>query len=405
MFSGYYSLSSNERADLWKTAVVAFDTSALLELYRYEEYTKTLFKILDVLRREDRLWLPYHIAAEFFKNRDAVILASNEQQKDICKTVKDFMDSGVLNAGQRGRVVVADVQAKIQHALLPIHAELKSTKPHSNDTNDDEILKELTVAFQMCTGKKPEPPQAASLYEECKRRHAEGRPPYPKGSKDESKKVNTEGDALIWLELLDICKSKDKGLIFVLAEKKDDWWLKHGAQLIGPRRELIQEFAEKVGHSYQQYLIDGFIKAASEYYGIPNVSNALAEAREAILSHGSDGVYPQTTFDYRSPVDGLGIARMAEEVHFILAMSKKIHNATVHDPEGNDDVDSLATLQRYKARIEFIIGELHRIASVEAFDDRSRRYMNDKAIHASDIRRSIIATIDLLSAKLQADRD
>ena len=86
LFPGYYGLSKDEFEELWENYVFILDTNSILNLYRYNEETRTDF--IDVLRKiENRLWLPHQVALEFQENRTSII---NEQQNKL-ETIKKIL--------------------------------------------------------------------------------------------------------------------------------------------------------------------------------------------------------------------------------------------------------------------------------------------------------------------------
>ena len=49
------------------------------------------------------------------------------------------------------------------------------------------------------------------------------------------------------LKLLERAKAEKKPLLFVTDDAKEDWWLIHEERTIGPRPELLREFAKLLG--------------------------------------------------------------------------------------------------------------------------------------------------------------
>ena len=64
LFRAYYPLSEDERDSAWSEGLIIFDTSALLNLYRYPLAARDrLIAVLDHLK--ERLWLPHQAALEY----------------------------------------------------------------------------------------------------------------------------------------------------------------------------------------------------------------------------------------------------------------------------------------------------------------------------------------------------
>lgn len=86
MFKGYVDYQEQEYKFIWENALIVFDTNILLNFYRYSKETrKTMFEILDNLKK--RLWIPYQVAHEFYKNRVNVIINA---QKKIQRTFSPY---------------------------------------------------------------------------------------------------------------------------------------------------------------------------------------------------------------------------------------------------------------------------------------------------------------------------
>lgn len=72
------------------------------------------------------------------------------------------------------------------------------------------------------------------------------------------KKLESEryGDLLIWKQIIKKSKEDNIDVIFVLDDRKDDWWLIHQGKTISPRPELLKEFrmeTEKEIHFYKPF--------------------------------------------------------------------------------------------------------------------------------------------------------
>lgn len=74
---------------LWDEALIVPDANILLNLYRYDEKTRTEFlEILDKLK--ERLWVPHQVALEYQKNRINEII---NQREKLYTAKKIFIDS------------------------------------------------------------------------------------------------------------------------------------------------------------------------------------------------------------------------------------------------------------------------------------------------------------------------
>jgi hypothetical protein len=87
---------------LWKEALIAYDASALLNIYGYSEDTR--FDLIAVIRHyADRSRLPYQFALEYARNRISTIV---KQIKNYQNTENDFKKIETVRlqpAGSTGR--------------------------------------------------------------------------------------------------------------------------------------------------------------------------------------------------------------------------------------------------------------------------------------------------------------
>ena len=90
-FSHYYALTPEQLSELSKTAIIAFDASFLLDLYRYSpETVSQMFLVLIGL--SDQIWVPHQAAYEFHKNRLEVIGRLKSKHEAVLKRCKEDGD-------------------------------------------------------------------------------------------------------------------------------------------------------------------------------------------------------------------------------------------------------------------------------------------------------------------------
>ena len=77
-FKGLNLYSKETYEDIWENATIVLDTNILLNLFRYSKDTrKEFFTVLNSYK--SRLWLPYQVIREYYKNRDKVIKDSTKE--------------------------------------------------------------------------------------------------------------------------------------------------------------------------------------------------------------------------------------------------------------------------------------------------------------------------------------
>src|SRR5258706_16164073 len=88
LFPGFYGRTGEELSMLWQEAAFVFDTSMLLNVYRYQEETRNrFFEILD--RLQGRIWTPHQALYEYQNNRSEVISQQLKVYSEVSRTLKD----------------------------------------------------------------------------------------------------------------------------------------------------------------------------------------------------------------------------------------------------------------------------------------------------------------------------
>src|SRR5664279_341625 len=101
--------TTQEYKDAWSKGLFVFDTNVLLNLYRYHKDTREeLLKIIDKL--SDRIWIPFHVALEFQRNRLTVIATQN----NLFSKVRSVVESSRENLEAK----MNELQIKQRHALI-----------------------------------------------------------------------------------------------------------------------------------------------------------------------------------------------------------------------------------------------------------------------------------------------
>nr|WP_321129289.1 PIN-like domain-containing protein [Clostridium sp.] len=86
------------------------------------------------------------------------------------------------------------------------------------------------------------------------------------------------GDLIIWKEILNISNEKEKNILFVSDDRKEDWCEKFKGIDLGPRKELIREFYECNNKLFYSVTTKDFIKYMSEIYTIKETEKLQEES-------------------------------------------------------------------------------------------------------------------------------
>ena len=257
IFKGYYPIAGSTHSNMWHNSLVVFDTSALLNLYRYREHT-SLNVLLLMERLGDRLWAPYHVMLEFQRNRSSVINEHISQYSNVQGIVSASITEMRKNldkldlANRHTFIDPDDLLASVEQAKKDFFEHLKNLKDQTiQSPSEDRIRDKLDILFENKVGSPPkEQSEIDDIEKEGQRRYEQKIPP---GYEDDGKEgcfsyggityQKKFGDLFIWKQIITHAKSANiENLILVIDDNKSDWWWIHGkSDQIDGRPELIDE--------------------------------------------------------------------------------------------------------------------------------------------------------------------
>lgn len=309
LFIGYYRPTDEELKDAWKECIFVLDTNVLLNLYRYPEQAREdLVKIFTSLK--ERLWIPYHAALEYQRNRMAVIA----EQKSRFREVRDSIDrvTNSLNSDfqklqLRDRHSLIDPDkfiGEIQSVADKYKTDLDALEKQQLNVNEtDRVRDVIDDLFGHCVGPAPSQAFVTGVVQDGAQRFLSKTPP---GYMDESKKegpsaafsyggVSYEarfGDLLLWKQIIEFSEAKPSSyIVFITDDEKEDWWHtveSQGTKKIGPRPELTEEIC-RVGKArgFHMYNSARFLAQAKEYLRAEISENSIDQVREVASRESS----------------------------------------------------------------------------------------------------------------------
>lgn len=253
----YLEPDIKSKKELWESAIFVFDTNVLLNLYRYS--TNTREELIEAISSfQDRIWMPYHIATEFMKNRYKIIFDTVKSfellEEEANNFVKTCMESIRL---KEDNPEILELKSYLNNWLEKHSANNLLVKKPS----EDEILNKVLELYEGQVGEALSEEKKEEIYKEGEKRYQTQVPP---GYKDEGKSENSYGDLILWKEILKYSKENHKNIIFITQDRKEDWWNKCCGKTIGPRIELRKEFIIKTEQKFNMYTMDSFIEIYSE---------------------------------------------------------------------------------------------------------------------------------------------
>ncbi len=280
-FPGYFKLSENEINELWDNALFTFDANIILNLYRYSDETREeFFKIL--AKVNDRIWIPYQSAQEFFDNRLNVISQQEKAYEEAVLSLNSI-ENEFKNSRQHP-FIKKNLLKRFSTLRKDICDQLNESKAfHNKRIIEDDILERIESLFENKVGEEYAEKDLESLYKEGETRFANKIPPGYKDSnkKDDSdKNIRKYGDFIVWKQIISKSKKLNKGIILVTDDRKEDWWIRFKGKTVSPRPELIKEFSSDTNQSFHMYQSDRFLEFARDYLNEDVNERAIEEIRE-----------------------------------------------------------------------------------------------------------------------------
>jgi hypothetical protein len=255
-FAEFYKLTDNDLSAIEQNAVIAFDASFLLDLYRYSEPTaKKMFSVLEGL--QNQIWLPHQCALEFHRNRLSVLGSLRSKHAELLSSVSKDGEAlmKTIEAGclKHPLLDAQRIMRPLRDALARVEERIRSvSEKHPKATlvlEDDPIWQRVERTFSGKIGPEYSEQELKKHEEDARTRFSKGIPP---GFSDQ-KKDKPYGDYILWRQLLDICKERQRPAFFVTSDVKPDWWLEHRGQKHGALPELRKEFRIETGQEFHLY--------------------------------------------------------------------------------------------------------------------------------------------------------
>jgi hypothetical protein len=284
-FAWYLDAHAPDPNSFWDAAILSVDANVLLDLYRYHADTRD--RILEAISSfDERVWLSDQAGTEFFRNRKRVIVSSNTTFSDagaaIEKLAKALVEARDKLRGQRlvPRSLTDALDAAVSGAVSEARNSIKEAQTaHPDYLREDPLLERLLAIFD---GRVGAPYDAESFAATIKKAEGRFKAKVPPGYMDEDDKEGDRryGDYVLWSQLMDNAKAASSPIIFVTSEKKEDWWEQKGHLTLGPRLELLEEFARETGQRIHLYRTERFLEIHAARAGSQLNEGVVEEIRQ-----------------------------------------------------------------------------------------------------------------------------
>jgi predicted nucleic acid-binding protein len=291
-FFEYHIRDERNFSKLLNDALIILDTNSILNLYRYNnENREKFFEILESV--EDRLVMPYQVAYEFYENREKII----QSKASFKKNITEFLNTQLSKISNNIRESNSNDNYNSSVSLLkyedPLRKELvqkfdlfnkdiiKVIEDYESDISseyiftNDKILDDVNKLYNERISKAFSIEELEKIYVEGKDRYEKKTPPgYKDCNKPEPKRY---GDLVIWKEMIKISKDKNKSVLFISDDRKEDWCYKFEGKDLGSRRELIREFYDETNKVFYSLTTSDFIKKISDLNSIVEIESLERE--------------------------------------------------------------------------------------------------------------------------------
>ncbi len=301
---GFYRPSDDEFKLIWNKATFVMDANVLLNLYRYP--SKASEDLLGALARlSDRLWLPYHAALEYQRNRLIVVAEQKKKFADVRNLIEETRTNLHTQIGK--------LQLKKRHSTIDVEEFLGSfdaltkaflenlerlEEAQRNISDEDQMRNHIDTVLSGKIGPVMfDQNRLNEIYKHGESRYAIEMPP---GYMDAKKEKPGEpdsfqyggliykrqfGDLILWQQILSHAKAKAiKYLVLLTDDEKDDWWWtvdSQGKKRIGPRPELVEEIKrEGEVDFFHMYNSEQFLQYSKQYLQTEVSDESISQVRE-----------------------------------------------------------------------------------------------------------------------------
>lgn len=262
---------------------VVLDSSLLLELYKLS--TNASKDILNLLyEMQDKIWIPKQAYEEYNDNKDK----QKREQHNKYKNIKNELNTpiqkleseikkkfyryrkrhfpNIRNLENNCNNKVGELRNTIKDYIETLHDEIKDNTKLLKEDKVEEYVQKIKEDDKV--GKGFDIVDKIEIVKEGEIRYKYDIPP---GYEDAKTKTDLRkfGDLIVWKEIIRYSSCKNGDIVFVTNDEKPDWWQIEKDKLIGPRKELIEEF-KKCNKNYNIVFLTvrDFYSLTSKYYDV-----------------------------------------------------------------------------------------------------------------------------------------
>ena len=282
-FDGWYAKDPQRIASIWKSAIFVPDANILLHCVRHPKQVRDeLLRLFEVLG--DSLWIPYQVGLEFHRNRLDVERSALDAYDEIVRDCQKSMDQ----ARDRLRQLRAHPTINIERELVALDMHMSDFRQRIEVSRKEHPIDDLPAVFDRLNtlldgkvGTKWAAEDLAKLKKDGEARYGKQVPPGYLDAKKDGDDYRKYGDLIIWRDMMAKSKEDKRPVIFITDDVKEDWWWIHKGRKIGPRPELIEEFAAETSQDFHMYEFSNFIRTAATHH--PEFEDDLEVVEKSLM--------------------------------------------------------------------------------------------------------------------------
>ena len=290
-FTGWYTKTPEQLTALWEKALIVPDTNILLHLLRHSvEVRGQLMAVFE--RKQDALWIPYQVGAEFQRRRLDVQGHALDAYERLVESLGTFVNQAknALNHYRAHPVIDIDRELSALDVFASDFQKRMADAKTIHPTSEFNVsFAKVTELFAGRVGAKPTPERIAAIHKDGAERYAKKIPPGFEDAKKSAEGGGKFGDLVIWMEMMEKAKADKRPIIFLTDDGKPDWWYIHRGKKLGPHPALIEEFLAQTSHEFHIYELAQFLRYAAttgsqiKESSVQKIADSLAVESEAAI--------------------------------------------------------------------------------------------------------------------------
>lgn len=305
-----------------KDTIIFLDTNVLLLAYDSELQDKGLNEIKDLyekIKKEKRLYISDRVAREFMRNKNNklsnLILSLDTKLKEI-KQIKSL--SKIFREEEEFeemKLLIKEINLKINEYKSKYEGLKKKTELWKDE---DPITAMYRKIFNSTNIVVLNMENKEEIMKDWSARKKSKSPP----GYNDSEKIDTGiGDFLIWKAMIQLSEKKNKDIIFVTGDQKNDWFNLCDKKPLAIRSELINEFRYHTGRNIN---IMNFTTFLSLYN---NITPSTIDEIKNIESNQLNNLYRYSAGESFKDIMG----DVQEKISKMLLMSNEAMSANVFE--------------------------------------------------------------------------